>query len=135
MKDFDIKAAKEGHPVCTRNGCPVRILAYDRRDDEGFCIVGLVTADNSPSEVVGWWRKDGSCSTELCKHPNDLMLDTPSVSGYINVYKFDDGDNSIYHVGNNKTIYRTKALAMSNIDDKLDYIDTIEIEWGEDLQK
>lgn len=29
MKPFDIELAKQGKPVCTRDGRPVKILCYD----------------------------------------------------------------------------------------------------------
>ena len=132
MKEFDIKVAKDKHPVCTRNGCPVRILTYDRKDEDGFCIVGLVTSLNSPSEIVGWWREDGSCNLEPCKHPNDLMLDTPDVIGYINVYKYVDEDGTIYHTGKDKRIYGTKDEALAHINGDTP-VDTIEIRWGDDI--
>lgn len=33
MKPFDLELAKAGHPVQTRDGRPVRIICYDRKDN------------------------------------------------------------------------------------------------------
>ena len=39
MKEFDLELAKAGHPVCTRDGKPVRIVCFDAKGD--YPIVGL----------------------------------------------------------------------------------------------
>lgn len=41
MKDFDLKAAKAGAAVCTRNGAHVEIILYNGRTD-GFPILAYV---------------------------------------------------------------------------------------------
>lgn len=40
MKPFDIDAAKKGAKVCTRDGCPARILCFDKKGDT-YPIVAL----------------------------------------------------------------------------------------------
>ena len=36
MKEFDIELAKQGHPVCTRDGRKVRVLCYDALTEDGM---------------------------------------------------------------------------------------------------
>lgn len=40
MKKFDLELAKQGHPVQTRNGRPVRIICWDRKSE--YPIVALI---------------------------------------------------------------------------------------------
>ena len=41
MKKFSLKSSKDGAKVCTKNGKPVRLLAFDR-ENATFPIVGLI---------------------------------------------------------------------------------------------
>lgn len=42
MKPFDLELAKQGKPVCTRDGRAVRILCYDFISVEDTPIIALV---------------------------------------------------------------------------------------------
>ena len=41
MKDFNLKSAKDGAKVCTKDGKYVRLLTFDR-ESTSFPIVGLI---------------------------------------------------------------------------------------------
>lgn len=43
MKPFNLEQAKQGKPVVTRDGRPVRILAFDRKGC--YPIIGLISRD------------------------------------------------------------------------------------------
>lgn len=45
MKPFDLELAKQGHPVCTRDGRDARIVCFDRNADQ-YPIVVLVKYDS-----------------------------------------------------------------------------------------
>ena len=76
MKDFDLVAAKRGATVCTRDERPVRILAFDFKD-EPYCIVAAYFEEES--EIVEFYDKYGfKCVNIDGSHPvlssDDLMM-------------------------------------------------------------
>ena len=80
---FDLKAAKAGKPVCTRDGRMVRILCFDRQYED-YNIVALVLCGNR--EFVynyflnGRWSKEGETNDDLMMLPeNSSELFTPRV--------------------------------------------------------
>lgn len=83
MKPFDIELAKNGHPVCTRNGRKVRILCFDRKAYY-YHIVALVE-DTPEKEEVALYPDTGRYE-ETCESAEDLMLYTEMKTGYINIY-------------------------------------------------
>lgn len=118
MKEFDLQKAKEGHPVCTRDGKPVRILCFDKHDDSGSPIVALVCG-NDKNEALFDYHINGRFINrrELC---NDLMMVTEKKQGWINIYK----DNIL-----GTFVYDTEDEALLHKDN--DCIATTQIEWEE----
>lgn len=57
MKDFDLKAAKAGAPICMRSGAEVRIICFDRVHSE-YPIVGLLR-NSKNEEYTGSFTIDG----------------------------------------------------------------------------
>lgn len=118
MKPFDIELAKAGHPVCTRDGRPVRILCYDFISPENNPIIVLVKINEKQEGIVcytgnGKNYPNGECSL-------DLMMAPEKKDGWINIYEG----------GIVSSIYSTEKIALFNkIEDR--YITTIKIEWEE----
>ena len=52
MKPFDIELAKQGKPVCTRDGRAVRILCFDRKSIDGYSMLALVDEGDHESFIV-----------------------------------------------------------------------------------
>lgn len=111
MKPFDIELAKKNHPVQTRDGRPVRIICYDRKNKE-YPIVALMSED----EVPWFYRNDGTSSGS---NNYDLVMVPIKKEGWINIYKTQE-------VG---YIYDTEAEALENANVGL--VATIKIEWEE----
>ena len=83
MKEFDINLAKQGKPVCTRDGRKARIICFDRKDNTP--IVALIECVNH-AEILQCVHNDGKyfhCDTS----DNDLMMLPEKKEGWINVYK------------------------------------------------
>ena len=114
MKPFDIELAKQGQPVCTRDGRPVRILCYDFKSLENTPIVALIRL-NEHQEGVVYYYIDGK-HFENGINDLDLMIVTEKKEGWINLYKSD--------------IYLTREDALNNKRPG-DYFTTINIEWEE----
>lgn len=112
LKPFDLKAAKAGKPVCTRDGRNTRIVCFDKADERP--IVALIS--DSGSEFVYEYLIDGRCYKSK-DDDNDLMMLPEKKSGWMNVYE--------------ERIYDTKQGAIKAKYDGANYIDTIKISWEE----
>ena len=114
LKPFDIQKAREGKPVCTRDGRKARIICFNR-ESIGFPIIALVK--NGDIEGVYQFDDKGRSNIDDGKRGYDLMMLPEKKEGWVNVYK---------HFA-----YRTKEEAQSNINPDNELIDTIKIEWEE----
>ena len=74
MKAFDLKEAKEGAKLVTRDGRPVRIICYDRlmagRPD---VIIGLVKNKKETFESLSYYNTYGQNTDYI--EDLDLMID------------------------------------------------------------
>ena len=121
LKPFDLQQAKDGKPVCTRDGRKVRIISFDREflyNGQNYCIVALIS-EAPHNEVVYSYTKDGLYNPGKI-HERDLMMLPEKRSGWINIYALN-------------TFYSSKEEAEANIDRDYEneYIGTTEIEWEE----
>lgn len=70
MKPFNLKDAKKGAKVCTRDGCPVVLLSFNNPNCHYYPIKGW-------SEDTGFavWTMDGRWSTDSdADNENDLFM-------------------------------------------------------------
>ena len=74
LKSFDIQKAREGKPVCTRDGLKARIICFDRKDIKP--IVALVTFIDGTSviEKAFYYFEDGYHLSKNDKNNYDLMM-------------------------------------------------------------
>ena len=117
LKPFDIQKAKEGKPVCTRDGRRARIICFDRKfyhDGYNYPIVAMV--NDNDNELVHAYTQDGllvgNKEGEL-----DLMMLPEKRNGWVNVYK--------------ERCYESKKEAIRHIAPGTHYIGTIKVEWEE----
>lgn len=116
LKPFDLQKAREGKPVCTRDGRKARIICFDFRDaDEICCIIAAV--DYGEAEKIHYYdlygKYRGGDSSEY-----DLMMLPEKKEGWVNLY--DD-----------IPIYDTKEEALSRRSKIRGLIDTIKVSWEE----
>ena len=111
LKPFDIQKAKEGKPVCTRDGRKARIIAFDKK---GFrAIVGLV--DDGDKETLMLYDEAGRSIGDVSEF--DLMMLPEKKEGWVNVYK--------------ERCHESKEEAISCRACDMECIDTIRVEWEE----
>lgn len=111
LKPFDLKKAKEGKPVCTRDGRKARIICYDAKG-MGYPILALV--ETYGKEITHYYNTDGKSAV----YPDaNLMMLPENHERWVNVYK--------------ECCYETKEEAIKNRYDGMTYIDTIKISWEE----
>jgi hypothetical protein len=118
MQKFDLELAKQGHPVCTRDGRPARIVDYNYEGSEP--IVAIIKTMGG-CESIETYTNDGRWNSK--KHPNDLIMAPVKHEGWVNV--FNDGKDN--YTGNK--IYATKEEA-EEYGGRL-RIATAKIEWEE----
>lgn len=125
LKPFDIQKAREGKPVCTRDGRKVRIICFDYNGETGdYPIVALVhyNKGNKCYERVLKYTSDGLFNKYGdCQHNADLMMLPEKKEGWVNVYKGGLLDTKSYN---------TREEAFDKACPR-DYVDTVKIEWGE----
>lgn len=123
MKAFDIKLAKAGHKVQTRDGRPARIVCYDlKMSIDTSCM--LVLVEDANREYPYKYTLGGSCM-EYDKKDLDLVMIPEIKEGWINIYK-NNYSNTLASTSEN--IYKTEHEALANRRTE-DYITTIKIEF------
>jgi hypothetical protein len=127
MREFNLELAKQGHPVCTRDGRKARILCYDALTKDGmppYPIVALVLeGESNEGENAYRYSENGKYYGEE-NTPSDLMMASVKHEGWANVYS-DTG----YHL--DKDIWEFEENAMEIGNEFPDYVATVKIE-GED---
>lgn len=98
MKPFDIELAKQGKPVCTRDGRPVRILCYDFKSLENTPIVALIRLNEHQEGVVHYYI-DGK-HFENGINDLDLMMVSGKMEGWVNICRCrEEGQAPFVHHG------------------------------------
>lgn len=123
LKPFDIQKAREGKPVCTRDGRKARIICFDRKfyhDGYNYPIVAMVNDNDNDNELVHAYTQDGLLVGNM-EGELDLMMLPERKEGWVNVYKGGLLDTKSYP---------TKKEAFDKASPK-DYVDTIKINWSE----
>ena len=119
LKPFDIQKAREGKPVCTRDGHKVRIICFDAKGNKPLIILSEIDG----KEVILRYTEKGQSDNFHSPTPreDDLMMLPEKKEGWVNVYKGGLLDTKSYP---------TKKEAFDKASPK-DYVDTIKINWSE----
>ena len=125
LKPFDIQKAREGKPVCTRDGRKARIICFDSKNDPQRPIVALV--EHNDNELLYEYTIEGKdrFSHISTTGTSDLMMLPEKKEGWVNVYKGIDGITFSKHPYPSKEEAIKSAGIMSN------RIDTVKISWEE----
>lgn len=118
LKPFSLEAAKQGKPVCTRDGRNARIICFDRCSNKP--IVALVTTDDR--EYLTEYYCDGRISHNSAEN-NDLMMLPEKKEGWVNVY------NNLGIITFSSKLYNTKEEAIMGRG--VNCVDTVKVEWEE----
>ena len=112
LKPFDIQKAKEGKPVCTRDGRKARIICFDLKNN--VCPIVAAVEENNMEVLYHYDTKGLNCYK---KSEIDLMMLPDKKERWINVYK--------------ELCYESKEEAIRHIAPGTHYIGTIKVEWEE----
>lgn len=124
LKPFDIQKAREGKPVCTRDGRKARIICFDRRINRS--IVALIECDNHEEGLQCYYDNGRYCCDVTSDY--DLMMLSEKKEGWVNLYKSDNSNFAAF-LGS-AYVYNTKEEAINNADPDRT-IATVKIEWEE----
>jgi hypothetical protein len=120
MRQFSLEKAKQGHPVCTRDGRDVEILKFDFKSSTGESLLGIIK--NGAHEIPKTWFNSGRLDS-MWEHSCDLFLKSQQKEGWVNVYNIGIGVRASH-------IYDTKEEALYHAGNK-HLIDTVPIKWKE----
>lgn len=82
LKPFDIQKAREGKPVCTRDGRKARIICFDTKGDP--CPIIALVEENG---LESTYHYDKNGQNAYNKSKLDLMMLPEKKEGWVNVYK------------------------------------------------
>lgn len=126
LKLFDLRKAKEGKPVCTRDGRKARIICFDRKlfyRKVSYPILALVERSDGEDDVCVYNEKGKVLIEDGAEYKDDLMMLPEKKEGWVNIDKGGSGKIII------SSPYSTKEEAIHN--DNECTIDTIKINWSE----
>ena len=139
MKPFNLKTYLENpsRKVITRDGRPVRIISTNARlfspgpDATIYPVVALIKVSSANrgkrpnEEILNCYNTDGNIIASR-NDRSDLFFETVKVSGWVNIYT-----SKVSGEATTGSICKTKEEALSLIDGRDNYLDTIYIEWEE----
>lgn len=139
MKPFNLKTYLENPSlkVITRDGRPVRIVSTNAKlfspgpDDTIYPVVALIKASSTNrgkhpnEEILNCYNTNGNIIPGR-NDRSDLFFETVKVSGWVNIYT-----SKFSGEATTGSICKTKEEALSLIDGRDNYLDTIYIEWEE----
>ena len=137
LKPFDIQKAREGKPVCTRDGRKARIICFDRRlfyKNVSYPILAVVERSDGEDDVCGYNEKGKVLIEDGAEYKDDLMMLPERKEGWINIY---NADTTFYYADGR--VFETKDEAVQEAKEEVEkeqrekneYIDTIRVEWEE----
>lgn len=138
MKPFNIGHAKQGKPVCTRDGRKARIICFDRRlfyKNVSYPILAVVERSDGEDDVCGYNEKGKVLIEDGAEYKDDLMMLPEKKEKWINIYK----STTNYITGKSITSYipggslydtEEAAKAVADMADD-DYITTTKVSWEE----
>lgn len=124
MKEFNLEAAKNGAPICTRGGDNVRIVCFDARvgTSHDYPIIALIELNEGKDEILITYTENGKMN-RLDESRYDLMMVSVKKKVWVNLYKDDDG-----RILTGMNTSDSEEKAKNSISDKDRYICTKEIE-------
>lgn len=126
MKPFNLQQAKNGAPVCTKNGHKVRIICFDKKGTE-YPIAAFITeelANGTQREIFEAFDKYGKRYHSRTDGYDLMMVDTEYkyTKKYVNLYE--EPNLTIIADGP----FKTKKEAKSMIVNRKRFVTTLEIQ-------
>jgi hypothetical protein len=122
MRPFNIDDARQGKPVCTRDGRDVRIVCWDM-NGEFYSLLAVIENEDG-TEYGCEFRKNGKMNPTDRESDLDLFMKSETKTGWVNIYR-----NSVSR--EYRAIWDSEVRAKNNIEKSGSYITTVPITWEE----
>ena len=122
LKLFDIQKAREGKPVCTRDGRKARIICFDRKSETPITV--LVTEING-IEAVYSYPNNGIWDSPENTNGCDLMMLPEKKEMWINIYR------GVIRLVPGAHLYDTEEEAKDAVKGDENYVITTKVCWEE----
>lgn len=123
LKPFSLELAKQGKPVCTRDGRKARIICFDAILGSENSLIVLI--NNGSYESLEVYKIDGRYYLENLRE-YDLMMLLEKKEGWVNVYH--DNEGNIY---TDEYVFNTEKDAIVFHPHNENRKATVKIEWYE----
>lgn len=122
---FNLRKAKKGVPVCTREGKKARIICFNKKGP--YPIVALIETEELNGEIVEYiqaYDKHGYSIDKDTETKDDLVMLYKRKEKWVNIYKMGD----FYCTAG---IFSSKKMAEFANDEDEDRVALIKISWDE----
>ncbi len=128
-KPFNLDKARDGHPVCTRDLRPARIVCDNMSDGISKSNILALVSETDGSETAYAYNRDGTFMGAGEQHRLDLQLATTKKSGWINIYRDRELNTTMAY----ECIFDTsiEAKMHDSSEPSVEKIATVKIEWEE----
>lgn len=122
LKPFDLQKAREGKPVCTRDGRKARIICFDLKNEDNTIVAAV---GNDRFENLFCYTKNGELTNGV-ESDKDLMMLPERRRGWVNVYKLKEST-----FGYITAYFDTEEKAKEDKEQLTGYVATVKINWEE----
>lgn len=127
LKPFDIQKAKEGKPVCTRDGRKARIICFDYKSYRCQPIIALVTNFDG-REGIETYCLNGRFNNDIADISDyDLMMLPEKKEGWVNLYR--DEESKRVYCG--ESIFSEREKAEKHYECNDTKVATVPVNWEE----
>ena len=130
LKPFDLKQAKAGKSVCTRDGRKARIICFDRRlfyKNVSYPILALVERSDGEDDVCGYNEKGKVLIEDGAEYKDDLMMLPEKHEGWVNIVRGSKGKQQMA-----KNIFYSKDEAEKAATPySVRFVKSVKIQWEE----
>ena len=126
LKPFDLQKAREGKPVCTRDGRKARIICFDLQSIENTSIVAAVQVTDKQEVIANYYENGRQFINGISEL--DLMMLPEKKEGWVNIYYEHDAPS---HREASWVYDKEEEAIKVGKEHGSCYIATVRIEWGE----
>lgn len=119
MKPFNIELAKQGKPVCTKDGKKARIICFDKIG----CYPVIALVQEEGMEMCHFYTEDGKCADS--GDNKNLMMLPEKKEMWINIYK------GLISPFPGSCLYNTEEKAKDAVKGDENYVTTVKVCWEE----
>ena len=122
MRQFNLEEAKAGKPVQTKEGDDVRLLCFDRHNQE-YPLIGLIQLEDGDEEIKTY-TSEGKVLAE-CESDSDLFMKPDIKERWINLY----WDDALQAHCPGAVAFISEEKAKEGISPYKNHVATVKVAW------